>query len=190
MTCPSRHSLFFLVALGLLGSGCRGREGESCVCAGDCNDGLVCTRPQGPITSGCIRGDLTAGVCRPEGTNIGSDNVAPQEPPIDMTKRDLGGGEMMTSTTMDESSTSDPSTSSDSGAVSTGTSASSASAGSSESAGSTGPSGSTGSSGEGSGDSATTGTSGTQSSGSSASTTGSSTASGTSESSTSSLASG
>lgn len=160
-----------LVLAGLGALSCRAREGDRCICADDCRDGLVCLAGGRVLAEGACSAAIgpgaDLGVCVDEaGAGEGDEGVMEPEIFLDLgSKRDFepglppepsssdsGSGDASTTATGSSTSTDgSSSTASDSGTSDTGSSGSgsesgtdSGSSGSSESSGSSGSSSSSG----------------------------------------------
>jgi hypothetical protein len=144
------------LGLGLLAlltaSACRPREGERCICAGECAGGLVCAADGAILRDGqcvsSVSNDLESGVCV-DGGNVSLDDDSLTPPP----KFDAGSwatsGSVPVTTASD--SDSDATTMPDEGSSTsevTGDSTSSSSGGAESSSSSTGGSSESGASGE------------------------------------------
>ena len=79
----SRTLGFGLLAL-LTASACRPREGERCICAGECAGGLVCAADGAVLRDGqcvsSVSNDLESGVCV-DGGNVSLDDDSLTPPP-------------------------------------------------------------------------------------------------------------
>jgi len=136
------RTLGFGVLAALAVVACRPREGERCICAGECAGGLVCAADGAILRDGqCVTGDLESGVCV-EGGDVDEDEDALTPP----RKLDAGswatGGDVPVTTadpTTEEGSTTMPpdppqtSSSSSTSGDTTGTDASTGSSGTGDS---------------------------------------------------------
>ncbi len=113
---------FGLLAL-LTTSACRPREGERCICAGECAGGLVCAADGAVLRDGqcvsSVSNDLESGVCI-DGGNVSFDDGAITPPP----KFDAGSwatsGTVPITTASESESESDATTTPDDASSSTG----------------------------------------------------------------------